>query len=85
MGMVNDKDVDSVLHILPKDAIYYFCKASIPRAMDEHVLAEKAAAHHLHGKTYPTVAEAYAEAKAAATPDDMIYIGGSTFVVAEVI
>ena len=85
MGMVNDKDVDSVLHILPKDAIYYFCKASIPRAMDEHVLAEKAAAHHLHGKTYPTVAEAYAAAKAAATPDDMIYIGGSTFVVAEVI
>lgn len=85
MGMVNDKDVDSVLHILPQDAIYYFCKASIPRAMDEHVLAEKAATCHLHGKTFPTVAEAYAAAREAAAPDDMIYIGGSTFVVAEVV
>lgn len=85
MGMVNDKDVDSVLRILPKDAIYYFCKASIPRAMDEHVLAEKAAGNDLHGKTYPTVAEAYAAAKEAANRNDMIYIGGSTFVVAEVV
>lgn len=85
MGMVNDKDVDSVLHILPKDAIYYFCKASIPRAMDEHILAEKAAGNDLHGKTYPTVAEAYAAAKEAANRNDMIYIGGSTFVVAEVV
>lgn len=47
--MVNDKDVDSVLHILPQDAIYYFCKASIPRAMDERVLAEKARKNNLHG------------------------------------
>ncbi len=85
MGMVNDKDVDSVLHILPKDANYYFCKASIPRAMDEHVLAEKAFACHLHGTTYPTVAEAYRAAREAAEEEDMIYIGGSTFVVAEVI
>ena len=85
MGMVNDKDVDSVLHILPKDAIYYFCKASIPRAMDEHILAEKAADNDLHGKTYPTVAKAYAAAKEAANQNDMIYIGGSTFVVAEVV
>lgn len=85
MGMVNDKDVDSVLHILPKDAIYYFCKASIPRAMDEHILAEKAAGNDLRGKTYPTVAEAYAAAKEAANRNDMIYIGGSTFVVAEVV
>lgn len=85
MGMVNDKDVDSVLHILPKDAIYYFCKASIPRAMDEHLLAEKAAGNDLCGKTYPTVAEAYAAAKEAANRNDMIYIGGSTFVVAEVV
>ncbi len=85
MGMVNDKDVDSVLHILPKDAIYYFCKASIPRAMDEHLLAEKAASNDLRGKTYPTVAAAYAAAKEAANQNDMIYIGGSTFVVAEVV
>ena len=85
IGMVNDKDVDSVLHILPKDAIYYFCKASIPRAMDEKILAEKARANHLHGTTFPTVAAAYQAARDAAGERDMIYIGGSTFVVAEVI
>ena len=85
IGMVNDKDVDSVLHILPKDAIYYFCKASIPRAMDEKTLAEKARANHLHGETFPTVAAAYQAAREAARNRDMIYIGGSTFVVAEVI
>lgn len=85
IGMVNDKDVDSVLSILPKDAVYYFCKASIPRAMHEKTLAQKAYAHGLKGDIYPTVAEAYAAAQAAARPEDMIYIGGSTFVVAEVI
>lgn len=85
IGMVNDKDIDSVLHALPKNARYYFCKASIPRAMNEELLAEKARTAGLCGDTYPTVAQAYAAAKANATPDDMIYIGGSTFVVAEVI
>ena len=85
IGMVNDKDVDSVLHILPKNAIYYFCKASIPRAMDEKTLAEKARANHLHGETFPTVAAAYQAARETASNRDMIYIGGSTFVVAEVI
>lgn len=85
IGMVNDKDVSSVLHILPKDARYYFCKASIPRAMDENILAEKAAAAGLQGTAYPTVTSAYAAAQQKAQRDDMIYIGGSTFVVAEVI
>lgn len=85
IGMVNDKDIEHVLEILPKDAIYYFCKASIPRALDEHILAEKAAACHLRGSIHPTVADAYAAAQKAATTDDMIYIGGSTFVVAEVV
>lgn len=85
IGMVNDKDVDSVLRILPPDARYYFCKASIPRAMDEKLLARKAAVHGLQGETYPTVAEAYAAARKQATAEDMIYIGGSTFVVAEVL
>ena len=85
IGMVNDKDVDSVLNILPKDAIYYFCKASIPRAMPEETLARKAQTFHLSGECYPTVAAAYAAARLQAAPEDMIYIGGSTFVVAEVI
>lgn len=85
IGMVNDKDTDGVLNILPSDAAYYFCKAGIPRAMDENTLATKARNHGLQGETYPTVAEAYAAARQAAYPEDMIYIGGSTFVVAEVI
>ena len=80
--MVSDKDIDSVLHILPQDAVYYFCKASIPRAMPEQQLAQKA---RLQGEYYPTVAAAYEAARQAASSEDMIYIGGSTFVVAEVI
>lgn len=85
IGMVGDKDVNSVLNILPKEACYYFCKASIPRAMEEHILAEKAKAAGLKGNTYSTVAKAYEAAKQNASSRDMIYIGGSTFVVAEVI
>lgn len=85
IGMVNDKDVDHVLAILPKTAVYYFTKASIPRAMDEKTLAEKAHAAGLHGTCHPTVAAAYDAARANASAQDMIYIGGSTFVVAEVI
>ena len=76
---------DSVLHILPQDAVYYFCKASIPRAMPEQQLAQKARQAGLQGEYYPTVAAAYEAARQAASSEDMIYIGGSTFVVAEVI
>lgn len=85
IGMVSDKDVSSVLSILPKEARYYFCKASIPRAMNEHLLAEKAKTAGLSGNIYSTVTQAYEAAKQNASPQDMIYIGGSTFVVAEVI
>ena len=85
IGMVSDKDIDSVLHILPQDAVYYFCKASIPRAMPEQQLAQKARQAGLQGEYYPTVAAAYEAARQAASSEDMIYIGGSTFVVAEVI
>ena len=85
IGMVSDKDVEHVLAILPKDATYYFTKASIPRAMPEEELAEKARKAGLQGNCYPTVAAAYKAAREAAAEDDMIYIGGSTFIVAEVI
>ncbi len=85
IGMVNDKDIESVLQILPREATYYFCKASIPRALNEKILAEKAEKNGLRGTCYPTVAEAYQAARQNAAPEDMIYIGGSTFVVAEVI
>lgn len=85
IGMVNDKDVSGVLQLLPKDATYYFCKAAIPRAMPETELAEKARLCDLKGCSYETVAEAYAAALRQAAPEDMIFIGGSTFTVAEVV
>lgn len=85
IGMVNDKEIDSVLQILPKEATYYFCKAAIPRAMNEQILAEKAGHQGLKGNIYPSVTEAYVAARKNAAPQDMIFIGGSTYVVAEVI
>lgn len=83
-GMVNDKDIDHVLDLLPRDACYYFTKASIPRALDETILATQAEAKGLYGNTYPGVPEALQAARLAAHPEDMIYIGGSTFIVAEI-
>lgn len=83
-GVVKDKDLQGVLDILPKDALYYFCEAKIPRAMDAHQLQTLAAGTGLHGAVIKDVNEALAEAKRHATRDDMIFIGGSTFVVAEV-
>jgi dihydrofolate synthase / folylpolyglutamate synthase len=84
IGMVKDKDVSTVLNLLPKEAIYYFCQAKIPRAMDAHELFEKAKAFGLYGSVVPDVNEAIEKAKAAATIDDFIFIGGSTFVVADI-
>ena len=84
-GMVNDKDIDSILRLMPENALYYFCKASIPRAMDAAVLAAKASAYGLQGKVFESVADAYETAKRTADTEDMIYIGGSTFVVAEIV
>lgn len=83
IGMVNDKDISGVLRLLPKDAIYYFTKASIPRALDENQLMKMAAYFELQGSSYPSVAEALAAARQHAEADDLIFIGGSTFVVAE--
>jgi len=85
LGFVNDKDVDSILKMLPPDAAYYFCKASIPRALDENILIEKAKKYNLKGDSFTTVADAYKSAKANANIEDLIFIGGSTFVVAEVL
>lgn len=84
-GMVNDKDVDSILSILPKDAVYYFCMAGIPRALDDKELLNNAVKHGLKGAACGSVQNAYDKAKNAVQPDDVIYIGGSTFVVAEVL
>lgn len=85
LGLVNDKDISGILELLPKDAIYYFCRANIPRAMDTAELKHAAFIHGLRGSTFTTVKEAYNSALNNANKVDMIYIGGSTFVVAEVI
>lgn len=84
-GVVDDKNIDDVLTMLPCDAIYYFTRATIPRALDENILREKAEANNLIGKSYHSVCEAFDAARGAANLDDMIYVGGSTFVVAEVV
>lgn len=83
LGMVNDKDISSVLALLPKDAIYYFTKAAIPRSLNEEELKIKAKAEGLSGSSYPTVKEAIVAAQDAARSDDFIFIGGSNFVVAD--
>ncbi|HSD14573.1 MAG TPA: folylpolyglutamate synthase/dihydrofolate synthase family protein [Flavobacterium sp.] len=83
LGVVNDKDLNEVLPLFPKDATYYFCKPNIPRGLDALLLQEKASEHSLKGNTYNSVKEAFSEAKNNASKDDFIYIGGSTFVVAE--
>ncbi len=85
IGTVNDKDVASILPLLPTDATYYFCQADIPRALPADDLAALAAAAGRGGRAYGPVAAAVAAARAAAGPDDVVFIGGSTFVVAEII
>ena len=84
-GVVNDKDLDEILPLFPKNANYYFCKPNIPRGLDASVLAKKALEFGLHGKVYNSVPEAYKNAVQNATTTDFIYIGGSTFVVGEIL
>lgn len=83
-GVVKDKDLSAVLPLLPKDAYYYFCEAKIPRAMEAAQLGEMAMEAGLNGVVIGDVNQAIAQAKADAEPSDMIFIGGSTFVVAEI-
>lgn len=83
LGFVSDKDLSSVLPLFPHDARYYFTRASVPRALDEKVLMTEAGRYGLTGSSHSTVADAIGAARAAAGADDMIFIGGSTFVVAD--
>jgi dihydrofolate synthase/folylpolyglutamate synthase len=85
IGMVNDKDQDEVLSLLPKNAQYYFTKASIPRAAEPEVLAAKAERFGFKGNCYPTVRQALSAALANAGENDLVFVGGSTFVVAEIL
>ena len=82
-GMVSDKDVDTVLNMLPKEALYYFTKAESHRAINESVLSQKALQKKLIGKSYPSVTEAYKAAKHNAGNNDFIFVGGSSYVVGD--
>lgn len=85
LGVVSDKDLNQILPLFPKDAIYYFCKPDIPRGMSAELLKDAARPFALEGKAYATVQEAYQNALKKAAPEDLVFVGGSTFVVAEVI
>lgn len=85
LSVVNDKDIDSILQLLPKNAEYYFCKADIPRGLDVNILAEKARSSGLKGNCYNSVNEAYTTACANAKDEDLVFVGGSNFTVAEII
>jgi dihydrofolate synthase/folylpolyglutamate synthase len=85
LGVVNDKDLQSVLPLFPKDATYYFCKPDVPRGLETLVLQEKSKEYDLSGASYNSVKEALNEALKSAATDDLIFVGGSTFVVAEVV
>lgn len=84
-GVVNDKNLDQILPLLPKNAIYYFTKPNNPRGLPAEELYSKAIAYGLTGQVYNSVTTAYKKALQAAIDKDMIYIGGSTFVVAEIL
>jgi dihydrofolate synthase/folylpolyglutamate synthase len=85
LGMVNDKDVDKVLSMLDKNAIYYLCKADIPRGLAVEALAEKASAFGLTFKKFDSVKQALQQAQAESEEGDLVFVGGSTFTVAEVV
>jgi len=85
IGMVNDKDISKVLSMLPTDATYYFCRPDIPRGLEAKNLKHQAESLGLSGEIYPNVKTAYQSAQKAAQKDDLVFVGGSTFVVAEVV
>lgn len=85
LGFVNDKNIDAILEIVPKSAKYYFCSPNNLRGLDPKILQQKAASFGISGNVYISVTKAYEAAKAAAFDSDFIYIGGSNFVVAEII
>jgi dihydrofolate synthase/folylpolyglutamate synthase len=85
IGMVNDKDSGKVLSLLPTNATYYFCRPDIPRGLDAENIKQAAASFGLHGDAYPNVKAALLSAQKSAGKNDLIFVGGSTFVVAEVV
>lgn len=83
LGMVSDKDISSILALLPGSATYYFCQAQLPRALDKEQLKKKALEKGLTGETYSSVKEALRAARERAAKEDLVFVGGSTFVVGE--
>ena len=84
-GTVSDKNPEPVLKLLPQNATYYFTRADIPRALDEKILKLKATKFGLHGNSYKTVKTAFASAQKNAGFNDLIFVGGSSFIVAEIL
>lgn len=84
-GVVNDKNIDRILQLLPKKAHYYFVQASVPRALDSNELCQKAAEFQLKGTHYPDIEHGLKAAKKAYKKGDLIFVGGSTFVVADLL
>ena len=82
-GMVDDKDIDGVMRMLPHDAVYYFTKASSHRAISEYKVGEKGMTYGLKGRCFPSVSEAYRQALADAVPTDFIFVGGSSYIVSD--
>jgi len=85
IGMVNDKDISGVMQLLPGDARYYFTKASVQRSLPEKELMEIAAHYNLHGEIYPDVVQALNAARKNSLPEDVIFVGGSNFIVADLL
>ena len=85
IGMVNDKDISGVLGMLPKDATYYFTRASVQRALSPEAIQGIASSFGLHGETYPDVITALNAAKKEASQNDLIFVGGSNFIVADLL
>lgn len=84
-GMVSDKDAAEIFTLLPTEALYYWCKPDVPRGKDAELLRDEAARFNLFGEAQPSVASAYSAALATAAADDLIFVGGSVFVVGEVL
>ncbi len=85
IGVVNDKDLKKILPLFPKEAVYYFCRPNVPRGMEALVLKDSAYHYGLFGEVYSSVSKAYEAALSAASAADVVYVGGSTFTVAEII
>lgn len=85
IGFVNDKDIRPALSTLPSNAEYYFTAPSVSRALSQHTLSAMARCYGLQGRTFDSVSEAYGQALKESAPDDFIFVGGSNFVVADLL